>query len=61
MTTLLESKQLSKSYTLGKHNEQRVLKNVDMTITTRRLYIRNGAIGFGQVHVCCTTSVGWIG
>ena len=32
MNTLLESKQLSKSYTLGKHNELRVLKDVDITI-----------------------------
>ncbi len=32
MTILLESKQLNKSYVLGKQNEQRVLRDVDLRI-----------------------------
>ena len=48
MTILLESKQLNKSYVLGKQNEQRVLKDVDLQITRGEFVSVMGPSGSGK-------------
>ena len=48
MNTLLESKQLSKTFTLGKQNEHRVLKDVNLTIAQGDYVAVMGASGSGK-------------
>jgi putative ABC transport system ATP-binding protein len=48
MTILLESKQLNKSYVLGKQNEQHILKDVDLQITRGEFVSVMGPSGSGK-------------
>jgi len=48
MNILLESKQLSKTFTLGKQNEHRVLKDVNLTIAQGDYVAVMGASGSGK-------------
>jgi putative ABC transport system ATP-binding protein len=48
MNTLLESKQLSKTFTLSKQNEHRVLKDVNLTIAQGDYVAVMGASGSGK-------------
>jgi len=48
MTILLESKQLNKSFILGKHNEQHILKDVDLQIERGEFVSVMGPSGSGK-------------